>query len=186
MQTFKRLLPTILMILFEIFAGVMLITNGEGFTKVIFIVFGSLTLVGGIITLLLGLFGKATGGLQTMAIIAGLIMVAVGGFFAAASDSVLSVVSSFSLAVGIIMVIEGFFKIFEYVSFRRFSPISGVAVLSGVITIIIGIIFAFNPFAATEAMWVILGVLVLVTALSDLIALIFIGSAMNKIDSNNQ
>ena len=49
MQTFKRLLPTILMILFEIFAGVMLITNGEGFTKVILIVFGSLTLVGGII-----------------------------------------------------------------------------------------------------------------------------------------
>ena len=83
------------------------------------------------------------------------------------------------------MVIEGFFKIFEYVSFRRFSPISGIAVLSGVITIISGIIFAFNPFATTEAMWVILGVLVLVTALSDLISLIFIGSAMNKIDSNN-
>ena len=52
MAKFKKLLPTILMLIFEVLIGVLLLIDGEKFTEVIFIIFGILLLVSGLISLI--------------------------------------------------------------------------------------------------------------------------------------
>lgn len=182
MQTFKRLLPTILMLIFEIVVGVMLILNGEGLTKVIFYIFGGLTLVGGIVTLIATLLSGRNGRtIQTLPLVASLIMIAVGGFFLGATDFVLQVVSAMTVVLGLIMAANGIFKFFEYFYIKKLVPVSPMALVSAIVSVIVGLVIAFNPFQATETMWIILGIMVIVAAVFDLISLIFLGSAVKNI-----
>ena len=58
----KNLIPTILMLIFEVIVGVLLIVNGEKFTQVIFISFGVLLLISGLFSLIATLFGARNGG----------------------------------------------------------------------------------------------------------------------------
>ena len=61
MKIFKRLLPTILMLIFEIAIGVLLLIDGEKFTEVIFIIFGVFLLISGLATLIRCLFAGRSG-----------------------------------------------------------------------------------------------------------------------------
>jgi len=182
MQTFKRLLPTILMLIFEVVVGILLIANGEGFTKVIFIIFGGLTLLGGIVTLIVSLLSGRNGrSIPMLPLIVSLLMIAVGGFFLAASDSVLAVVSAMTLVLGLIMASNGIFKFFEYFYIKKVAPVSPLALISAIVSIIVGFVIAFNPFKATEAMWIILGAIVIVSAVFDIISLIVLGAAVKNV-----
>ena len=186
MQTFKRLLPMILMLIFELAVGIMLIINGEAVTKTVFIIFGGLTFVGGIVTLIASLLKGRNGGRMPLpALIAALIMIAVGGFFVAAIDSVLEVMAAVTVVLGLIMATNGLFKFFEYFYIRSIFPISPVALISAIVSVIVGFVIAFNPFAATESMWVIIGILIIVSAVFDFIGMIMMGSAVKKVENNS-
>ena len=182
MQIFKRLLPMIVILLFEVAVGIMLIINGELFTKIIFLVFGILMLIGGIYTLIRAFVvgRKQEGGVSGLSLVMAIILIAVGGFFTAASGSVLSVMSAVTLVFGIIMAFNGMLKLVEYAAFRKDGAANGFAIVGAIVTIILGIIIAFNPFGATEAMWIIIGILIIVSAVFDVISLIIFGRAMKE------
>ena len=171
------------MLIFEIAIGVMLIINGEAVTKVVFIIFGGLMLVGGIITLIASLLSGRNGQrIPTFPLIVSLVMIATGGFLLAATDSVLAVVSAMTVVLGLIMASNGLFKFFEYFYIKQLVPVSPFALISAIVSIIVGFVIAFNPFKATEAMWVILGVMIIVAAVFDIISLIILGSAVKKVE----
>ena len=182
MSKFKRLLPTILMLVFEVAAGVLLLIDGEKFTQVVFIVFGVFLLLCGIITLILSLLAGRNGGTMSMGqLIFAVVLLAIGAFFAAASGSVMSIMSTVTTLLGIIVAFNGMLKLVEYFSFSKYSGgVAGFAIVSGIITIILGILIAFNPFGATQAMWTILGVLILVSAGMNIISLIIFGAALRR------
>lgn len=183
MSTFKRLLPTILMLLFEAVIGVMLLINGEKFTEVIFIIFGVVLLICGLVTLIRALLAGRNGGtIPTFQLIGAVVLLAIGGFFAAAAGNVLPVVSAFTLIFGIILAFSGMLKLIEFFSIRQSGGVAWFAAIGAIVTIIIGIVIAFNPFASTEVMWIIMGILLLVSVVFDIISLIIFGIALKKGD----
>lgn len=179
MSKFKLLLPTILMIIFEAAIGTLLLIDGKKFTQVVFVIFGVLLLICGVITLISTLLASRKGGtLSVSRLILSIILLAVGGFFSAASGSVLSVVSTVTLIIGIIMTFNGMLKLVDYLSFRKVSEVKWIGIIASVVTIILGIVVAFNPFGATEAIWKILGILIIVSAALDIISLITFAFAL--------
>ena len=183
MEKFKRLLPTLLMLVFEIAIGVMLLIDGEKLTGIIFIIFGVLMLVGGIINLIVCLVKARKGGtLETMPLVMSVIMIAIGGFFTAASGSVTQVVSTITMIYGVIMTINGVIKLADYLAFRTFAAYgNGFIVFSAVLSILFGIVIAFNPFGTALVIWTLLGIALLVSAGLDIITLIIYGKALRQI-----
>lgn len=174
MSTFKRLLPIIILCIFEFIVGILVLTNGESFFRVVFIIFGILLLVGGVITLIRSLMeGRKGGSMPLFPMILSLFMIGFGAFFTAASSAVLAVMTAFTMVAGIMMLINGIFKIIEYFTLRG-EGVTGIGLLlfDAIVTILLGIILAFNPFAATLAEWIIIGVSMIVSAVFDLIAMI--------------
>ena len=186
MNIFKKLLPTIVMLLFEIAVGVLLMINGEKFTQVIFIIFGVLLLVSGLITLIRSLLNGRNGGSIPMSqLLLAIILIAVGAFFTAASGVVLSVMSAVTLVIGVIMAFNGMLKLVEFAAIRRTGQVTWFALVSAIITIILGLVLAFNPFGATEAIWIIMGIMLIVSAVFDVIALILFAIALKKAPPQN-
>ena len=182
MQIFKRLLPTIIILLFELAVGIMLIINGEKLTEIIFLVFGIVMLIGGLFTLIRAFVvgRKEEGGVKALPLVMALILIAVGGFFTAASGMVMQIVPAVTLVFGIIMAFNGMLKLAEYVSIRQGGSVNGFVIVGAVITIILGIVIAFNPFGATEVLWIIDGIMIIVSAVFDMISLIFFGKALKE------
>ena len=174
MSTFKRLLPIIILCIFEFIVGILVLTNGESFFRVVFIIFGILLFVGGVITLIRSLMqGRNGGSMPLFPMIVSLFMIGFGAFFTAASSAVLAVMTAFTMVAGIMMLINGIFKIIEYFTLRG-EGVTGIGLLlfDAIVTILLGILLAFNPFAATLAEWIIIGVSMIVSAVFDLIAMI--------------
>lgn len=183
MSTFKRLLPTIVMLLFEAVIGVMLLTDGERFTKIIFIIFGVVLLICGLINLIRALLaGRNGGSIPTLQLVGAVILLAIGAFFTAASDNVLPIVSAFTLIFGIVLAFSGMLKLIEFFSIRSAGGVTWIAAIGAIVTIIIGIVIAFNPFGSTEVMWKIMGILMLVSVAFDIISLIIFSVALKNGD----
>ncbi len=183
MEKFKRILPAILMILFEAAVGVMLLIDGERFTGTIFIIFGVLMLLLGIISLVRTLLAARNGlVISSFALVMSVILIAVGAFFAAASGYVLSVVGFIATVYGLILIISGIFKMADYLTLRTVGFRSGFAIFSIVVTIMLGVLIAFNPFGTAQLFWTVLGIMLISSAVLDIISLIIFGSAVKNSD----
>ena len=183
MEKFKRLLPTILMIVFEIAIGIMLLIDGERLTYLIFIIFGSVMLVAGIISLISALIRGRKEGIQPLALAVSVIMIAVGGFFAAASGSVMQVVSTVTFIYGIILIISGVFKFADFMAFRSMTDsLSGIVLVSAILSVIFGFVIAFNPFGAAIVIWTLMGIGLLVSAFLDIITLVIYGKVVRQLE----
>ena len=183
MKIFKYLLPLFILFLFEIAVGVLLIINGEMFTQVVFIIFGVFMLICGIVTLIRTLMKSRNGGsISMLSLIGSIILLSIGAFFTAASGSVLSVMTAVTLVIGIIMVFNGMLKLAEYAAMRKQDAGSVFAIIGAIVTIVLGIVIAFNPFKGFEVMvmWMILGIMIIVSAVFDLISLISFAVALKK------
>ena len=177
----KYLIPTILMLIFEVIVGVLLIVNGEKFTQVIFISFGVLLLISGLFSLIATLFGARNGGLiSTPQLVLSIVLLGIGAFFTAASGSVMEVMASFTVILGIIIAFNGILKLAEFFNLRQVGPVMWFAAVGSIVTIIVGFLIAFNPFGATTMMWTILGILIIISAVFDVISLIIFTIALKK------
>ena len=174
MERFKRLLPTILLIIVEVVVGILLLVNGEQLTGFIFVFFGSILLIGGIIGLIMALVrGKKTGVIETAPLVLSVLMIAFGGFLTAASGAVKQVVSSIALIYGLVLIIGGVLKLADYLAFRGSTGFkNGFVVFSAIISVIFGMIIAFNPFGTAVVIWTIMGIALLISAVFDLVTLI--------------
>ena len=182
MAKLRLLLPTILMLVFEVAIGVLLLIDGERFTQIIFVIFGAVLSVIGLIKLIRSILLSRNGGSIPMAqMMLAIVLIAAGAFFIAASGSVMSVVSAVTLVLGIIIAFTGMLKLLEYATIRKYNSVTWVAVIGAVISIILGIVIAFKPFGATEVMWTILGVLIIISAVIDLISLIIFAVALKNV-----
>ena len=181
MAKFKKLLPTILMLIFEVLIGVLLLIDGEKFTEVIFIIFGILLLVSGLISLISSLLdGRKGGSISMSKLVLSIVLIGIGAFFTAASGSVMSIMSAVTIVIGIMMAFNGMLKLAEYFTIRKSGSVYWFAVVGAIVTILLGFLIAFNPFAATGIMWQMLGILIIVSAVFDVISLILFSIALKN------
>lgn len=169
------------MLIFEGIVGTLLLIDGEKFTQIVFIIFGVLMLIAGLISLILSLLGGRNGGsISTPQLVLSIVLIGIGAFFTAASGSVMSIMSTVTVILGIIIAFNGMLKLAEFFTLRKAGPVMWFAAVGAIVTIVLGMVIAFNPFAATGMMWTILGILILVSAVFSLISLIIFAIAMKK------
>ena len=173
MSIFKRILPMIILCILEAVAGILILTNGETFFSVLFLIIGIFLLVVGLITLIKSLLGGRNGGsIPMFPMIASLFMLGFGAFFTAASGAVIQFMVAFTLVAGCFMLVNGIFKLIQAFALRGEGVPIGFLIFDAILTILLGIVMAFYPFGATVAKWVIIGVMMIVSAVIDLISMI--------------
>ncbi|MBQ3417485.1 MAG: DUF308 domain-containing protein [Ruminococcus sp.] len=179
----KVLLPAILVILFEIFVGVMLLINPEGFTKVVIIILGALLLLLAVVFLVNFIRSKRDEEAGTGALVGAIICFIVGLLCVIFSQGVLGVLESLAIIYGIILFVFGLNKIIMFFATRNEGySASWFHIVGGIIALALGVVIFLYPRDATITVWVITGIALLAEAVIDIISVIHTAVLMKKVN----
>lgn len=209
MEKFKKMLPAILLALFETVVGIMLLINPEQFTIAVFIIFGAVLMICALIMLLRYLKDKNAAekaaakaasekrrkddkkgdqkGEQAevrapglLPLISAITTFILGAVFAFGAGVLYDWTVLLLIFYGAIMVIKGVFKIADFISLRRLG--SGVSVLRlivGVLSIGVGLVMIIFNRSARDVMFTLTAISLLVEAALDLVT-IFLGTRFSN------
>ena len=181
MDRFKRILPAILMIIFEVAVGVLLLIDAQKFTTTVFIVFGCVLIICAIVLLVRYLVDRkkaakdSTG--QTSASVITLIdaiaAFVFGAVFAFGSSILYGLTGLMLVFYGAVMIVKGIFKISDYISLKKGGyGVSTLVLIIGILSIVLGVLIIFNPFGALDVVFTIAGIYLIIEAVFDIVALI--------------
>ena len=179
MEKFKRILPAILMILFELAVGVLLLINPERFTTAVFIAFGCVLMVCSLILLIRYLKARkeASGGpagkqAGALTLFIAIVTFCFGAVFAFGSSMLYGMTGLLLVFYGAVMIVKGVFKISDYFALKKEGfGVSALRPVVGVLSVILGGLIIFNPFGALEAVFMIAAIGLIAEAVLDIVAL---------------
>ena len=174
-KKFFGYLTIIFFIFFEVYSGIRLLTNPIDFTNSVIFIFGIIMLIIGVISIVRALKIKSDSGMPyRLGLFGGILDLIIGVLCTFFSQKVLGLFPVLLMIYGIFMVIAGIHKIRNYLVLKDFGiNRSWLVVLSAILSIILGIVVFLNPFTATEAAWVFVGVSLIVQGVFDLFSFIF-------------
>ena len=173
MFTFKRNIPIILLILFEIAVGILLLINPEAFTTAAIIIFGVICTVIGVIYLLKFLKARRNGDESVLMLVGAVFALVIGLFSVIAAPFVMTLFTFIAVMYAVIMVVSGLVKIQNYVFAKRSHlPVPVITLISVVISCAIGAVILFNPFETAHILWMFVGISILAEAVLDIAALV--------------
>lgn len=198
MERFKKMLPAILMILFEIALGVMLLINPEKFTIIAFIAFGSVLILCALAMFVRYLkerkaadeYAKAKSKVEktgkekneekgdevkvsVIPLISAVSTFVFGAVFVFGATVLYDVTALLLIFYGAIMVIKGIFKIADYVSLKKEGAgVSALRLAVGIFSVVLGIVVMVNPFGTRDVIFVISAISLLAEAALDIVALV--------------
>ncbi len=181
MQTFKKLLPVILIVVLEIALGVLLITNAEALTEMAFRITGIGLVILAIVLVIRYLSSRKEGTQKNISLIAAIIYFVVGMVLAFGAEAIVEAGSMLvAIFYGAVMMVSGIFRIVEYVSQKKQGVyVPGMLILSGVLAFGLGIVAIIFCTKALQVVGIIVGVTLIIDAVLDIISLI-VGYHMNK------
>ena len=172
MKTLRHSLPSVLMILFEFAAGIVLFKNPEGFTRTVIRLFGIVVLVIGIVYLFRFLRAKKDGLNLVFTLCISVVSLIVGVIFSFKPDMIIELITAVALVYGIILVISGIYKISWYAQAKKEGfPLPKSSLISGLLAIVLGVIIAVFPKNAAMSVWQVAGIALIVAAVVDLLVL---------------
>lgn len=181
MEKFKRIMPAILMILFELAVGVLLLINPEKFTITVFIAFGCVLILSALIMLIRYLKERKSAAddpagathASRLTLFCAIVTFVFGAVFAFGSSMLYGFTGLLLVFYGTVMVIKGLFKISDYFTLKREGyGVSALRAVIGVLSVILGGLIIFNPFGALEAVFMIAAIYLITEAVLDIVALI--------------
>ena len=168
------ILTIVFFIFFEVYAGIRLLTSPVEFTNSVVVIFGIVMLVIGVVSVIRALQAKSNGLPFRLGLFGGVIDLIIGAICVFFSQKVVDFFPVLVMIYGIIMAVAGIHKIRNYLLLKDFGiNRSWLLLLSGILTIVLGVVVFLNPFPAMETAWAVTGVLLIVTGAADLFALIF-------------
>ncbi len=168
------ILTIVFFIFFEVYAGIRLLTSPVEFTNNVVVIFGIVMLVIGLVSVIRALQAKSNGFPFRLGVFGGVIDLIIGVICVFFSQKVIDFFPVLVMIYGIIMVVAGINKIRNYLFLKDLGiNRSWLLVLSGILTIILGVVVFLNPFPAMETAWAVTGVLLIVEGVVDLLTLIF-------------
>ena len=183
MSRIKYLLPSILVILFEIAVGVMLLINPEGFTKVVIIVLGVLLLILSIVFFVNFLRAKNEAAGGTDALVGAIICLIIGLLCVIFSQQMLGFLETLSIIYGIILFVFGLNKIVLFFAAKNEGAMSSwLNVIGGVLALVLGVVIVLYPRDATLTVWMITGIGLLLEAVIDIISVIHTAVLMKRVN----
>ena len=173
MQKFLKNLPLLLLVIFELFLGVMLLVDPVGITRIAIIVFGVLILLIALFQIILFLRTK-TGGTRLIIMMAlAVLTLLVGLVCVFMSDQIIGFFEVLFLLYGIGILVGSVFKFGMYLDSVASGMRSTVLLLiDAIASAIIGAIICFNWKSDPALMWRVAGVSLIGEGLLGLVTLV--------------
>ncbi|MBQ7219034.1 MAG: DUF308 domain-containing protein [Ruminococcus sp.] len=178
MQTFKKVLPAILMIIFEIGVGVMLIIDAQRMAAWAFLAFGVILIIAALVLLIRFVIERKKENTDNPALVGAAVPLLIAGIvFTVAHQLLADMLGIIAVIFGAIMLISGVFKVVGFfMAKKEYTVAPGLAVFSGIVSLILGVVIMINPFGSLQVLGIFIGVSLIFGAVLDIISLISGGS----------
>lgn len=186
MKTIKGLFGGVLACVLEIIVGILLLINPVTFTTGIVTVCGVFLLAGGIVSMVRYFRTEAPLAAAGQLLTKGLVMLLAGGFCVMNAGWFLTMLPLVALIYGVVVLVSGLGKVQWTIDLIRAKKGKWiVAAISAVISIACGAVILRNPFATTEVLWTFTGIVLIVQAVVDVVALVFSGAKKKTADQTS-
>ncbi|MCD8089875.1 MAG: DUF308 domain-containing protein [Clostridiales bacterium] len=156
----------------ECVLGIILLVDPVGVTKAIIITAGILCLIYAVINIVYYFKLEPLTASLRQCLFKGLLAAVFGGFCLWRSEWFIATFPIFTIIYGIGILIAGLFKLQAAVDLMRFKQKWGIVCLSAVISIIFAAVILINPFVSTAALWMFVGISLVLASIIDLVSLI--------------
>lgn len=174
MKFIKNNFSVILLLIAEIIIGIMLLVEPVKFTKALIIVFGIILVIIGII-FLIRYFSDKKNNLNpsAAAIVLSIISIVIGLVIVIFPEAIMGLFPVIAVIYGIFLIISGIYKFVVYAEIKKTGvPASALYIVSGILSLILGIIIVIHPFTAVGVLWTFTGIALIVGGVVDIISLI--------------
>ena len=176
MKSFKSNLQTILLVLFELAAGILLLCNPRAITRTIIILFGAVLLAIGVTFLVKYLTERNQGTVNVAFLIVSVVSLVIGAVCAFMSGFILGLFTAMAMIYGVILLLSGIFKLNNYFQAKKLGlPVSVVSLISGAMALIFGVAVVLYPGNAAFSVWYFAGIMLILEAVVDFISVIHAG-----------
>lgn len=172
MNLIKEKWPILLVILLEIVIGILLLCQPVNFTNIAIIISGILLALRGLLCIGKYMRSELKVASREQNLAKGLMLLAVGLFCALNSRWLLDTFSSLTILYGAAILVMGFYKLQRMVDMLRARHTHALwAAASALMALAVGFVILWNPFGNPAALWIFIGISLLIEALVDLISL---------------
>ena len=162
------------MSLVELIIGILLLVNPIGFTSGIIIAFGIVLMIMGISTMIKYFRTEPEEAAVSQILVKGLLMLLAGAFCAFNSHWFIATFPVLTLVYGVVILVAGIAKLQWTVDIIRMKRSKWLwLAISAAISIFCGITVITNPFGTTAALWMFIGITLIVDAVFDMLGGIF-------------
>ena len=174
MNTLKKNLPSILMILLGIAIGVLLIIDAVRLTEIIFRVIGIGLVILAVVLVIRYLIDRKNEEENPMALVTAIVAFIVGMVLAFGARMIIEAGSTIcAIFYGAVMIVNGILKISQYVSVKRQgATVSGLLIISGIISLALGVTAIAICNQALKVLGLIIGITLIVESVLDIFALV--------------
>ncbi len=174
MNFLKRNLNVILVALFEALIGVLLLVDPVSFTSAIIMVLGVALLIGGVISVIEYFRSEPMEASLRATLAKGLAMLLAGGFLLLRPSWLISTFPVLTILYGLIILLSGLYKVQWFADALRMKTGRWIVhAITAVVSIVCAVVILANPFASTYALWMFIGISLIVEAVLDLIGMFF-------------
>ncbi len=174
----------LIMSLGQVLVGVLLVINPESFTMAIIRIIGILLCVVGLISAIGYFRTKPEEAQQTQGLVKALCAFAGGLFFLLRSEWFLVTFPLLTIAFGLVILFTGIVRIQWAVDMLRMKNKRWyLAFIGAVLALVFAGFILCNPFKTTEILWKFIAVTMIINAVIDLVALIFIREISESIST---
>ncbi|MCD7855117.1 MAG: DUF308 domain-containing protein [Clostridiales bacterium] len=168
----KNILFKIALFALECVLGIILLINPVGVTKAIIISAGIISLVYALVNIIYYFkLDPMTASLR-QCMFKGLFAAIFGGFCVCRSEWFIATFPVFTIIYGIGILISGLFKVQAAADLMRFKQSWGIVAFSAAVSIIFSVVILANPFASTAALWMFVGLTLILASVIDIASLI--------------
>ncbi|MCD8120597.1 MAG: DUF308 domain-containing protein [Lachnospiraceae bacterium] len=158
----------------ELVIGILLWVNPYGFISGIVKVLGIVLLVAGIWQIIEHFREAPEFAMRGTRLFWGLILALLGLFCLLRSGWFMHTLSILVVVIGIVLLVSGLMKVQWTIDLARVkAPRWGATAASAILSVLIGLVFIFNPFSTQAIMWQVLAAFLIVEAVLDILSVVF-------------
>lgn len=180
MRRLKENRNGVIISLFEIFVGILLLVNPIGFTSGIVIAAGILLCVYGIVSVFRYFGTNIEEAMIHQDLSKGLLAILGGMFCIFKSEWFAIAFPMLTILYGVFMVVSGIGKVQWAMDLLRLGRRWGLAAASAVLSLVFGFVILQSPFETMEILWTFTGITMIVEAVFDIAALVYVARNMAK------
>lgn len=174
MQKLKNSLNGTVICLFELIVGILLLINPIGFTTGIIIAAGIILMIVGLINVIKYFKVDVAEASMGQYLMKGLLALLTGLFCIFKARWVIITFPALTIIYGVVLFIAGLSKVqLTFDMLRKKNKKWFLAVISAIISIICSVLIINKPFVTTAALWIIIGITLIVEAVIDFVTMIF-------------